>query len=218
MKNFNKTLNFNGIISLCTALLIFIVTGCSDGNNTQENDQQIQEEVVDTEVVEEVNNDEAEMEESSAIEENTVDQSAASEYVPSPDENKLVMGATSLSYKGLDTNNDGILNKDELFGGLYDLWDVDSDNVVDEEEFNASTQNFFIKNKVTPRSFDNWDMDSNGEISKEEFREEFASIVDVKENETLAQNLFIIWNQDNDGIVERIELENVIIRLDKDDN
>lgn len=135
------------------------------------------------------------------------------------DDNKLVLNTTSMAFRTLDKDSNDIINKTELYDGLFAILDSDGNNTVTEEEFKSSKQDFISKNPQGKFSnFSNWDTNADNELTKEEFINKFSSIVDVADNETLAQNTYIVWDLDNDDRIERLELDNVVFMFDKDNN
>lgn len=131
---------------------------------------------------------------------------------------KLIIDARETSFKELDKNNNQIVDKEEFYNGLFKLLDANGDNIIVDEEFKL--ENIFLS--TNPESDLNklvaWDANENNQISENEFKSKLASIIDVPDKETLAQNLYIVWDTDNDDKIEKLELEKVVIDFDIDTN
>lgn len=206
-----------GKITSLIAFLAILSFGCS-GNKNKEDDTignlpQQQDALIETEPEEVVAFDDSPKEE-------PVNERITFRQSPSAaKDNKLVIDASSVSFRELDKNNDNIVGKYEFYDGIFSLADVDGNGSITEEELSNTKEELFIENRQSRfASFSDWDEDSDGKISKNEFEMKMASIVDVDEADALAKNVYIIWDQDNDEKIERLELENVIVRLDPDDN
>lgn len=217
----NKIILPHKIMILALSLLAIFVFGCSDNQSNQN------EEVADESEIIVIEEDEPLVDNSTmdneGLETNTSDAETRLTYnQPSnlqKDDNKLVLNTTSREFKAFDKDNNKIVNKNELYNGLFTILDSDGNNVVTEAEFKESKQDFISKNPQGRfSSFSNWDTDTDNELAKEEFIDKFSSIVDVADDETLAQNTYVVWDLDNDDRIERLELDNVVFRFDKDDN
>ena len=129
---------------------------------------------------------------------------------------KFVLDASSEAFRNLDTNNDLIIRKDEFYDGLFSLADADGNDVISESEFSALKQEFMGDTDELV-SFSEWDENGDG-ITKSEMQEMISNIIDVGDEETLTENVYIIWDTDNDEKIEKLELDNVVVRFDQDQN
>ncbi len=130
----------------------------------------------------------------------------------------MLLDARTTGFKQLDTDNDQIVEKDEFYNGLFAATDANKDNLITAAELDREVD-FWNKNgNPALDSFAEWDADANNQISKEELRNTLAALIDVPNGETLAQNLYVVWDTDNDARIEMLELENIAIRFDTDDN
>lgn len=212
-----KSLNLSTqTIGLAIAGTIFMTgVGCSSETGNQE----VTEETVATPEPEEEIAVEAE-EEPATEEDTAVAEAQVSrvqpEPVKKPENKKPVLEVMATSYKDWNTDGDNVLNKEEFYGGLYQAWDKDGDGEITENEFSEGANNFFTDYNVKEYGdYSEWDSDGSGNVSVAEFREGMKATVD---QDPTAQDLLVIWDTDNDDAIERIELDNITVRLDEDDN
>ena len=138
------------------------------------------------------------------------------EPVKKPENKDPVLTALSTSYKDWNADGNNVLDKEEFYGGLYNVWDADQNNEIGEDEFMKSANEFFTDYNVKEYGdYAEWDADGNGNLSAAEFRSGMKATVD---QDPTAQDLLVIWDTDNDDAIERIELDNITVRLDKDSN
>lgn len=111
-----------------------------------------------------------------------------------------------------DVNDDEILDNDELSDGLYDTWDNNSDGIIDNDEWNYGFNDEFSEDY---NEFGDWDADGNGEIDNTEFTDvyENSGLYDnwntneeagIDENES-AEGIFSVFDGDNDGFLGKDE-------------
>lgn len=216
MKNKNNKLSTIKTSLAGFAFLAFLSVGCSEKMTTQQGEDGDDVAVV----IEEVETEKAEQEPAEAS--GNLETGTKYTYVQplnfERDDYKLVIDARSTSFKALDMDNNGIVDKEEFYNGLYGLMDADKNDLLDATEWGRE-DNFLGNNKNAELdAFEDWDYDRNKELSKDEFRNKLASIVDVPDGQKLAQNLYIVWDTDDDDKIEKLELENVVIRFDQDSN
>ncbi len=223
LTNFGRELNYGKVNDkfcikktavVCFSILALMFPACSEKINDQEvieTDEPDVAVVIDTDTGTTNDNNEA------ATEIDTRYMYTQPENNQQND-NKLVIDATSTSFKKLDADNDGVVRKEEFYDGLYALMDADENNTVDEAEFNEEDRLFITNYNAQLNSFADWDADTNKQISVEELKNKLSSFIDVADGEKLAENLYIVWDTDNDDRIEKLELENVVIRFDQDSN
>lgn len=208
MKNSKIEFNTKKTSVVCFVFLCFMFPACSEKTTTQDSAG------IDQVVV---------IEKEKEIEDTNVPESDTRVTYVQPKNNqtsndKVVIDASSMSFKDLDTDNNEIVNAEEFYNGIYKLMDADANNTIDEAEFNKE-ENFLLLNKNSKLySFTEWDLDANRQLSKEEIRNKLSALIDIPDGEKLAENLYIVWDTDNDDKVEKLELENVVIRFDPDSN
>ncbi len=141
---------------------------------------------------------------------------AAPAKIQKPVDKDPVLTMMSTSYKDWNTDGNNVLDKEEFYQGLYQVWDKNKDGNIAEDEFTDGANNFFADyNFKEFGQYADWDADGSGDVSVAEFREGMKSTVD---SDPTAQDLLVIWDTDNDPAIERIELDNITVRLDKDSN
>ena len=206
-------------------LMIFLIACNGDQNQAENEEEEMQQESPEMMQEETEPMEEMEMEEETAEETDTEEQTEqqATQRVTYrqprtavQEPNKFVLDASSAAFKNLDTNNDKIIRKDEFYEGLFNLADEDGNSTISEDEFN-SLKNEFMGESAEFASFSDWDENGDG-ITKEEMEDMLSTILDVGDEETLTENLYIIWDTDNDERIEKLELDNVTVRFDQDQN
>lgn len=86
----------------------------------------------------------------------------------------------------IDVNGDGDITEEELdssFQGsaIYDVWDVDGDNVINESEFSTGV-------------FGIYDADSDGDITEEEWDSTYDGMLG-----------WYVWDADDSGYIDEAE-------------
>ena len=210
-----KKLLFNPrLIGLTFVSLSFVLaTSCSDNKQaaSEENNAPREESIT-------VEEESAPQEEDSMTPapEEDLQVSNAPQTIRKPDNKQPVLTTLSTSYKEWNVDGNNVLDKDEFYQGLYKVWDKDKNGQISDAEFNQGANNFFADyNFKEYGQYADWDTDNNDELSVAEFREGMKGTVD---QDPTAQELLVIWDTDNDDAIERIELDNITVRLDKDSN
>ena len=136
--------------------------------------------------------------------------------IQKPVDKDPVLTMMSTSYKDWNKDGNNVLDKEEFYQGLYQVWDKDKDGNIAEGEFTDGANKFFADyNFKEYGQYADWDTDNSGALSSAEFREGMKGTVD---SDPTAQDLLVIWDTDNDPAIERIELDNITVRLDQDSN
>ena len=100
-----------------------------------------------------------------------------------------------------DTDDDGYITTDEFDHNwdnetFYEVWDLDRNNELSEEEWNAGVENFYRETlnweENEYRDFTNWDTNEDGRLGENEFRD----------------GHFNTWDEDRDGQVNEAEFYN----------
>ena len=196
-----------------TAFSLVVATSCSD------NKQATSEETTTVEESATMEEEAAPMQTDSvaqASEEDVQVSAAPAEKIQPPQNKQPVLTALSTSYKEWNADGNEVLDKEEFYKGLYQVWDQDQDGQITDGEFTEGTNNFFADyNFKEYGEYTDWDADGNGQLSVAEFREGMKGTVD---QDPTGQDLLVIWDTDNDDAIERIELDNITVRLDEDSN
>ena len=205
------------IAGLAMISLVWILgMSCSSDSNTQ---QATTEESAPPAMEESAPQESAPMQQDSVAAEEPerdVQVSSAPAQIQKPENKQPVLTMMSTSYKEWNKDGNNVLDKEEFYQGLYQVWDKDKNSEIGENEFTEGVNNFFAEyNFKEYGQYDDWDTDSNGNLSVAEFREGMKNTVD---QDPTAQDLLVIWDTDNDDAIERIELDNITVRLDEDSN
>lgn len=200
------------ISNLALATIFFIIAlGCSSNN-----EQATTETEETTTAVEEVPAPTQEPAEVEAEEPDVQVDAAPAQKIQKPVDKDPVLTMMSTSYKEWNKDGNNVLDKEEFYQGLYQVWDKDKNGNITENEFTDGANSFFADyNFKEYGQYADWDTDNSGDMSTAEFREGMKSTVD---SAPTAQELLVVWDTDNDPAIERIELDNITVRLDQDSN
>ena len=191
------------------SVFLITVSACSD------NKQEAATETEETTTVVEETPAPAEVEEVAESTDMQVE-AAPAKKIQKPVDKDPVLTMMSTSYKDWNKDGNNVLDKEEFYQGLYQAWDENKDGNIEENEFTDGVNNFFDDyNFKEYGQYADWDTDNSGDVSVAEFREGMKGTVD---SDPTAQDLLVIWDTDNDPAIERIELDNITVRLDKDSN
>ena len=218
MKNINWNIRIAGLV--IASSLFVLGTSCSSESGNQEAEETTTAAPAPEEEVSMEEEEPMEMEEDTAMAEEEEADAQVSRVQPEPvkkPENKEpVLTVMSTSYKDWNKDGNNVLDKEEFYGGLYEVWDQNDSGEIEEGEFGEGANKFFTDYNVKEYGdYAEWDSDGNGNISMAEFREGMKATVD---QDPTAQDLLVIWDTDNDDAIERIELDNITVRLDEDNN
>ena len=183
--------------SIALASAFFVVTlGCSDAKKEATTEAEETTTVVEeTPAPAQEPMDTEEVETDAQVE-------AAPAKIQKPVDKDPVLTMMSTSYKDWNTDGNNVLDKEEFYQGLYQVWDKNKDGNIAEDEFTDGANNFFADyNFKEFGQYADWDADGSGDVSVAEFREGMKSTVD---SEPTAQELLVIWDTDNDPAIERI--------------
>lgn len=127
-----------------------------------------------------------------------------------------------------DTDENGYFNDREFYVFLYRLWDHSHDGNISEEEWKEGITHMEGYDENEHGTFKDWDADNNGKVDFNEFTTDlkdnnYFRSLDMNEDQKLsdqevANAVIQIWDEDDDGNIERIEYGNWSARLDEDDN
>ena len=207
-----KKVTFSNLFSSLAFASVFLIAAaaCSDGK------QEAATETEETTTVVEETPAPAQVEKEVEEETDVQVDAAPVQKIQKPVDKDPVLTMMSTSYKDWNTDGNNVLDKEEFYQGLYRVWDKNKDGNIAEDEFTDGANNFFADyNFKEFGQYADWDADGSGDISVAEFREGMKSTVD---SDPTAQELLVIWDTDNDPAIERIELDNITVRLDEDSN
>jgi hypothetical protein len=120
-------------------------------------------------------------------------------------------------YGRWDANQDSRLDRNEFYGGLYNVFDTNRDRQVTQNEFNRGWRNWGISDQHV--SYGTLDGNSDGILDRNEFRTGFDrfgyySRWDGDGNGILAQNefntgMYDVWDANSDNVLARNEFDDL---------
>ncbi len=131
------------------------------------------------------------------------------------DSNELFtsFNATNL-FEDWDLNDDNFLDENEFDGSYYQVWDTDNDGILEESEWKDDVTNFGLTNE----DWDTWDANNDNQVDKNEFNtaledNNYYSTWDADKNNQLTEReytdgIFGLWDDNDDGQVEKEKYDN----------
>ncbi|PRY10154.1 hypothetical protein CLV24_11571 [Pontibacter ummariensis] len=115
---------------------------------------------------------------------------------------------TTELYEGWDANDDNLLDENEYYGAFYDTWDINDDNMLDENEWNTALSDFGFDDN-TAWGWSDWDTNNDNLIDENEFGTGLGTA-----------GLFSDWDMNDDNVLEEREYTEGIFGLwnDADDD
>ena len=142
-----------------------------------------------------------------------------------------------------DTDGDGMLDAHEFYVVNYRIWDTDNDSQISREEWDAGMDNYIVVDrKAEMAMFPDWDvnkdevMDVNeytlAMVEKDPFNfrtsapkmdmdsdDQQMQSQDMSQNDSEMEDpTVMIWQLDNDDLIEKITYGDWSLRLDEDNN
>ncbi len=115
------------------------------------------------------------------------------------------------TFRSWDEDVDSELDRDEIAGNAFSLWDSDGNGTVSQQEWQTATD-LWYPSGANFRVYSDWDGDGDSELDADEFREEFDSSTlgeswraDTLNAETFKKAYFELYDLDDDGRVSRSE-------------
>jgi hypothetical protein len=119
-----------------------------------------------------------------------------------------------------DINDDNIYSEDDIYIGYYNLWDLDDDGYLSEEEWDKGSALYFDNQDISPYGpYEGWDMDNDLKLDENEFsegmtQEDYLHEWNIDEDSGISEKefyrmVFDYWDQNNDGIFSRSEYEEI---------
>lgn len=109
-----------------------------------------------------------------------------------------------------DTDRNAVLDRDEIHGTAFKLWDINRDGRISEAEWTQNADVWYSRPVV--EAFADWDNDGDSELDADEFSERFdlSAVGDRWAGETLEEAAFKdayfeLYDANNDGRVSRLE-------------
>jgi calcium-dependent protein kinase len=142
-----------------------------------------------------------------------------------------VINASKL-FNQIDVNDDGRINKDELYNGLKDQLriknlkkevdiifkklDMDGNGSIEYEEFirAAVNKDFFISDEIIEFAFKFFDKDNSGEITYDEIKEVFKdSMIKSSKEEISLKKIIDEVDKNGDGVISYEEFSLIMKKL-----
>lgn len=111
------------------------------------------------------------------------------------------------SFEYYDINSNGILDPEELSHYVFTRWDRDTDGYLGDIEWQSAVPGWhepFTDTDIHDYSY--WDKDSDGHLRSDE--------VEIMLKDT---NLLFLWDVNNDGVVDKKELADALVRIHQHD-
>lgn len=145
-----------------------------------------------------------------------------------------------------DTDDDGMLDAHEFYVVNYRIWDTDNDSRITEEEWQAGMENYIIVDRQSEMAmFTDWDANRDDALDVNEFTlvmveqdpfnfetsapglqmdgqamqdEQMQEEDQNQADSEMEEPTLVIWQMDNDPIIEKITYGDWSMRFDEDDN
>lgn len=121
---------------------------------------------------------------------------------------------TANLFKDRDRNSDNFLDENEFNDSNYEMWDTDKDGMLEESEWNEDVKNFGLGDE----NWGTWDANKDNQVDKNEFNaalkdDNYFSAWDADKNNRLTDReytdgVFGMWDDNGDGFVEKDRYDN----------
>lgn len=143
-----------------------------------------------------------------------------------------------------DTDGDGELDAHEFYVVNYRIWDADDDSQITQEEWQAGMDSYIVDRSAEMAMFTDWDTNKDDKLDVNEYTLamveidpfEFKTSAPMQTDEQAMQDqrmqdqnmtqsdsdmeepTLVIWQMDNDDLIEKITYGDWSVRLDEDNN
>jgi hypothetical protein len=142
-----------------------------------------------------------------------------------------------------DTDGDVELDAHEFYVVNYRIWDTDDDSQISEEEWQAGMDSYIVDRSAEMAMFPDWDTNQDKQLDVNEYtlamveidpfefntnaprqiKDEKSMNNDQIQNQDMQDDpmkdaTVMIWQLDNDNLIEKITYGDWNIKLDEDDN
>lgn len=104
------------------------------------------------------------------------------------------------AYEDWDADDNNLIDNNEFNTswnqfGFYNGWDVNSDNFLDEEEWERGIdENYINYNYDENGNYEDWDLDNDGTLNEQEFSEGSYSLWDTNNDGNIQADEFQEWH------------------------
>lgn len=124
-------------------------------------------------------------------------------------------------FSNWDQDSDGLISENEFNGGVYNSYDLDDSDSLDEAEYDTVDAGApgYWNTDATVESYQAWDVDGDGVVLSNEFSDGFSEVGllgewDVDQDGALNEEEFTTgvydrYDEDNTGIIEEPELTDI---------
>lgn len=116
-------------------------------------------------------------------------------------------------FEDWDLNDDDLLDENEFNESNYGIWDTDNDGILEENKWKKDIDQFGL----TGEAWDGWDANHDNQVDKNEFNsalddDNYFSTWDADKNKGLTEReytdgIFGLWDDDDDGLLEKEKYE-----------
>ena len=144
------------------------------------------------------------------------------------DKNDFAKTVATLGYiADWNVNDQGAYDDPELYVTTYKIWDRDENKSISEQEWNNGVTYYILDyDKSKDGDFSDWDRDSSNDLDVNEvtagmkdknyFKADEADKSVAKQ--TSDNPTLVVWDTDNDPLIEKVEYGSWSHRFDADDN
>lgn len=141
-----------------------------------------------------------------------------------------------------DTDGDGDLDAHEFYVVNYRIWDADDDSQITQKEWQAGMDSYIVDRSAEMAMFTDWDTNKDEKLDVNEYTLAMVEIDPFEfktsapgpmkteqsmddqmqdqemQDDSMEDATVMIWQLDNDDLVEKITYGDWSIRLDEDNN
>lgn len=122
-------------------------------------------------------------------------------------------------FRRFDVDGDGLIDQQEFADGLYDGYDINDNDVLEEDEFDARGRMHLWSGDFSGTTLESWDIDGDGVVLRNEALNGLGNIAPLTEwdhdddnalsREELVDGLWSVYDDNEDGVIEDPELTQI---------